>query len=57
MGNLQSASLLFAFLDIRDSWAPIEEFIPNKKQDKWPVFVPYLKGIIVARTKKGKNSV
>ena len=32
VGHLQTASLLFAFPEIRDSWASVEEFTANKSR-------------------------
>ena len=56
VGLLQSATLLFACPDIRARWAPVEKFTANKNRVK-SQFVSQFKGIIVARTKKGKNPV
>ena len=45
----------FAFPEIRDRWDPVEEFTPNKNRVNRQSFSNL--GIIMARTKKGKNPV
>ena len=32
VGHLQSATLLFAYPEIRDRWAPVEEFTAKKNR-------------------------
>ena len=48
MRNLQLASLLFAFLEIRDRWSPVVEVRASRRNRVNSQ--SYLKGIIMART-------
>ena len=66
VGHLQSASLLFALVEARDRWAPVEEFttsplfaqemeVTTKTVYNQSVSCKHLKGIIMARTKRGEK--